>query len=29
MNGPLIVATAAFLLILPQFNDADAAGPHR
>jgi hypothetical protein len=28
MNGPLIVATAAFLLLLPRFNDADAAGPY-
>ena len=28
MNGPLIVATAAFLLLLPQFNNADAAGPY-
>jgi hypothetical protein len=27
MNHPLIVATAAFLLLLPQFNNADAAGP--
>jgi hypothetical protein len=26
MNGPRIVATAAFLLLLPQFNDA--AGPY-
>jgi hypothetical protein len=26
MNGPLIVATAAFLLLLPRFNNADAAG---
>jgi hypothetical protein len=26
MNGPRIVATAAFLLFLPQFNNADAAG---
>ncbi len=30
MNRPLIVATAAFLLLLPlpQFNYADAAGPY-
>jgi hypothetical protein len=28
MNGPLIVATAAFLLLLPQSNNADAAGPY-
>jgi len=28
MNGPLIVATAAFLLLLPEFNTADAAGPY-
>src|SRR6266849_10161538 len=28
MNGPLIVATAAFLLLLPRFNNADAAGPY-
>ena len=28
MNGPLIVATTAFLLLLPQFNNADAAGPY-
>jgi hypothetical protein len=28
MNGPRIVATAAFLLLLPQFNKADAAGPY-
>ena len=28
MNGLLIVATAAFLLLLPQFNNADAAGPY-
>jgi hypothetical protein len=28
MNRPLIVATAAFLLLMPQFNDADAAGPY-
>jgi hypothetical protein len=28
MNGPRIVATAAFLLFLPQFNNADAAGPY-
>src|SRR5260370_7654216 len=26
MNRPLIVATAAFLLLLPRFNNADAAG---
>ena len=26
MNSPLIVATATFLLLLPQFNNADAAG---
>jgi hypothetical protein len=26
MNRPLIVATATFLLLLPQFNNADAAG---
>jgi hypothetical protein len=28
MNGPRIVATAAFLLLLPQFNNADAAAPY-
>src|SRR6266404_4812250 len=28
MNHPLIVATAAFLLLLPRFNNADAAGPY-
>jgi hypothetical protein len=28
MNGPDIVTTAAFLLLLPQFNNADAAGPY-
>ena len=28
MNNLLIVATAAFLLLLPQFNNADAAGPY-
>jgi hypothetical protein len=28
MKGPRIVATAAFLLLLPQFNSANAAGPH-
>jgi hypothetical protein len=28
MNGPRIVATAAFLLLLPQFNNADAAGQY-
>jgi hypothetical protein len=28
MNGPRIVATVAFLLLLPQFNNADAAGPY-
>jgi hypothetical protein len=28
MNNPLIVATVAFLLLLPQFNCADAAGPY-
>jgi hypothetical protein len=28
MNGLRIVATAAFLLLLPQFNNADAAGPY-
>jgi hypothetical protein len=28
MNGPRIAATAAFLLLLPQFNKADAAGPY-
>ena len=28
MNRPLIVATAAFLLFLPRFNNADAAGPY-
>jgi hypothetical protein len=28
MNGPLIVVSAAFLLLLPQFNIADAAGPY-
>jgi hypothetical protein len=26
MNGPLIVATTAFLLLLPQFHNAGAAG---
>jgi len=26
MNGPLIVATVAFLLLLPQVDNADAAG---
>jgi hypothetical protein len=26
MNHPLIVATVAFLLLLPQFNNVDAAG---
>jgi hypothetical protein len=26
MNSPLNVATVAFLLLLPQFNNADAAG---
>ena len=28
MNGPLIVATVAFLLLLPQLSNADAAGPY-
>jgi hypothetical protein len=28
MNGPLKVGTAAFLLLLPQFNSADAGGPY-
>jgi hypothetical protein len=28
MNGPLKVGTAAFLLLLPQFNNADAVGPY-
>jgi len=28
MNGPLIVATAAFLLLLSLFNNADAASPY-
>jgi len=28
MNRPLIVATAAFLVLLPHFNNADAAGPY-
>jgi hypothetical protein len=28
MNRLLIVATAAFLLLLPQFSSADAAGPY-
>ncbi len=28
MNRPLIVATAAFLLLLPQFNNVGAAGPY-
>jgi hypothetical protein len=28
MNRPLIVATVAFLLLLPQFNNVDAAGPY-
>jgi len=28
MNSAHIVATAAFLLLLPQFNNADAAGPY-
>ncbi len=28
MNNLLIVATAAFSLLLPQFNNADAAGPY-
>ena len=28
MNGPLKVGTAAFLLLLPQFNNADAGGPY-
>ncbi len=28
MIGALIVATAAFLPLLPQFNNADAAGPY-
>ena len=28
MNGPLIVATAAFFLLLPRFDNADAAGSY-
>src|SRR5258708_13051227 len=28
MNTLLIVGTAAFVLLLPQFNNADAAGPY-
>ena len=28
MNGPLIVATTAFLLLLPQLNNVDGAGPY-
>ena len=28
MNSPHIVATAAFVLLLSQFNNADAAGPY-
>jgi|SRR5258707_18603 hypothetical protein len=28
MNGPLIVVMAAFLLVLPQFSNANAAGPY-
>src|SRR5258708_38171992 len=28
MKGRVIVTTAAFLLLLPQFNNADAAGPY-
>jgi hypothetical protein len=28
MNSPHIVATTAFLLLLSQFNSADAAGPY-
>jgi hypothetical protein len=28
MNRPLLVATAAWLLLLPQFNNVDAAGPY-
>jgi len=28
MNSPHIVATAAFLLLLSQGNNADAAGPY-
>jgi hypothetical protein len=28
MNCPLIVATVAFLLLLPEFNNVDAAGPY-
>ena len=28
MSRPLIVATATFLLLLLQFNNADAAGPY-
>jgi hypothetical protein len=28
MNGPRIVATATILLLLPQFNNADAAGQY-
>lgn len=28
MNNPLILAIVAFFLLLPQFNEADAAGPY-
>jgi hypothetical protein len=28
MNNPLILAVVTFLLLLPQFNHADAAGPY-
>jgi hypothetical protein len=28
MNGPLIVFAAAFLVLLPRFNAAEAAGPY-
>jgi hypothetical protein len=28
MNRPLIVATTAFLLLLPQINNVDGAGPY-
>ena len=28
MNGSLKVGTAAFLLLLPQFNEVDAGGPY-
>jgi hypothetical protein len=28
MNGPLKLGTAAFLLLVPQFNNANAGGPY-